>query len=75
MPQLVRLLTTVAKALNSHEASRLHQLLFVGLPVAMRWPLQAARPLVHAHVRSRLCVCRADDASIPVNLTTIPDVW
>ena len=75
VPQLVRLLTSVATALNQHDPSRLHQLFFVDPPVAMRWPLQAARPLVHADVRKRLCICSVHDPLLPTDLTLIPDAW
>lgn len=75
VPRLVRLLTNVAVGLNKHKPEKLHQLFFVDLPTAMRWPLQAARPLLHADIRPKVQVCSLHDPALPFDLDAIPASW
>jgi len=72
VPRLVRLLTHIATGLNQHKPEKLHRLFFVDLPAAMRWPLQAARPLLHADIRPKVHVCSLHDSALPFDLEAIP---
>ncbi|KAA6427217.1 MAG: hypothetical protein FRX49_02974 [Trebouxia sp. A1-2] len=73
--KLVRLMKSVAVTLNQHYPSRLQQLFFVEPPAVMKWPIQAAKPLLHADTGNKIQVCSLADASLPVNLNGIPDSW
>ncbi len=73
--KLVRLMKSVAVTLNQHYPSRLQQLFFVEPPAVMKWPIQAAKPLLHADTGNKIQVCSLADASLPVNLNRIPDSW
>ncbi|DBB13631.1 TPA: hypothetical protein ACH3X3_000652 [Trebouxia sp. C0006] len=73
--KLVRLMKSVAVTLNQHYPSRLQQLFFVEPPAVMKWPIQAAKPLLHADTGNKIQVCSLTDASLPVNLNRIPDSW
>ena len=75
IPRLVRLLTNVTVALNKHKPEQLHRLFFVELPAAMRWPLQAAKPLLHADIRPKIHLCNVNDPALPFDLQAIPDSW
>ncbi|DBA92982.1 TPA: hypothetical protein ACH3X2_003326 [Trebouxia sp. C0005] len=75
VPRLVRLLTHIATGLNQHKPEKLHRLFFVDLPAAMRWPLQAARPLLHADIRPKVHVCHLHDSALPFDLEAIPASW
>lgn len=75
VPRLVRLLTHIATGLNQHKPEKLHRLFFVDLPAAMRWPLQVARPLLHADIRPKVHVCRLHDSALPFDLEAIPASW
>ena len=73
--KLVRLMKSVAVTLNQHYPSRLHQLFFVEPPAVMKWPIQAAKPLLHAETGNKIQVCSLDDPALPVHLRSIPDAW
>lgn len=73
--KLVRLMKSVAVTLNQHYPSRLQQLFFVEPPAVMKWPVQAAKPLLHADTGNKIQVCSLTDASLPVNLNRMPDSW
>ncbi|DBA92892.1 TPA: hypothetical protein ACH3X1_003062 [Trebouxia sp. C0004] len=73
--KLVRLMKSVAVTLNQHYPSRLQQLFFVEPPAVMKWPIQAAKPLLHADTGNKIHVCSLADVSLPVNLNRIPDSW
>lgn len=71
----VRLMKSVAMTLNQHYPSRLHQLFFVEPPAVMKWPIQAAKPLLHADTGNKISICSVSDPAVPIDLTKIPDVW
>lgn len=73
--KLVRLMKGVAVTLNQHYPSRLQQLFFVEPPAVMKWPIQAAKPLLHAETGNKIQVCGVDDLALPVRLSSIPDSW
>ncbi|KAL0054471.1 hypothetical protein WJX82_009314 [Trebouxia sp. C0006] len=54
--KLVRLMKSVAVTLNQHYPSRLQQLFFVEPPAVMKWPIQAAKPLLHADTGNKIQV-------------------
>ena len=65
----------VAVTLNQHYPSRLQQLFFVEPPAVMKWPIQAAKPLLHADTGNKIKVCMLNDPELPVNLDNIPYTW
>lgn len=73
--KLVRLMKSVAVTLNQHYPSRLHQLFFVEPPAVMKWPIQAAKPLLHAETGNKIQVCGLEDPVLPIHLSSIPDAW
>ena len=66
---------SVAVTLNQHYPSRLQQLFFVEPPAVMKWPIQAAKPLLHAETGNKIQVCSLADPALPVDLKRIPESW
>ncbi len=73
--KLVRLMKSVALTLNQHYPSRLQQLFFVEPPAVMKWPIQAAKPLLHSDTGNKIQVCVLSDPALPVDLNRIPESW
>ena len=63
--KLVRLMRNVGLTLNRYYPGRLYQLFFVEPPAVMKWPIQAAKPLLHPNTGNKIHICAADDPALP----------
>ena len=63
--KLVRLMRNVGLTLNRYYPGRQYQLFFVEPPAVMKWPIQAAKPLLHPNTGNKIHICAADDPALP----------